>query len=540
MNADLKDARILIVDDQRANIEVLQELLRIQGYVNIFATTDPRQVFNIIDEQKPNLVLLDLSMPFITGFEVMEKLREKGQLNSYMPVLVLTADATTATKQKALSEGASDFLSKPFDLIEAALRIKNLLLTVYYLESLKDQNVLLEEKVKERTQEYLLAKNKAEESDRLKSAFLATISHELRTPLNHVLGFSSLIMDMSEEEETRQFATLIYESGSRFLTMIEDIFDLALIEQASIQLRLSTFKGTELFMEAKNSLFEILNDSGKDDRIQLIFKPESTLLMSYLTTDRQKVNQVLTNLFKNAVKFTSSGSIEFGFHADQQEKIVFYVKDTGIGIPLDKQEMIFEVFRQVEDSHTRQHDGLGIGLAISKRLAETLNAELRLESELGQGAIFYFIVPVEVNLQSTSESVKVSKEKIPNFGNESILVVEDDSTSSDLIVTILKKTKATIHSAANGKEALEIVENNPDISLVLMDLKMPVMDGYQATTIIKQLRPELKVIALTAYALNKDKPKAIEAGCDAIVTKPVNKLLLFNKMSEYLMESSTS
>lgn len=534
MNADLKDARILIVDDQRANIEVLQELLRIQGYVNIFATTDPRQVFNIIDEQKPNLVLLDLSMPFLTGFEVMEKLREKGQLNSYMPVLVLTADATTATKQKALSEGASDFLSKPFDLIEAALRIKNLLLTVYYLESLKDQNVLLEEKVKERTQEYLLAKNKAEESDRLKSAFLATISHELRTPLNHVLGFSSLIMDMSEEDESRQFATLIYESGSRFLTMIEDIFDLALIEQASIKPRLTTFKGTELFMEAKNSLNEILNDSGKDEKIRLTFSPDTPLLMSYLTTDRQKINQVLTNLFKNAVKFTPSGTIEFGFHASQPGKVVFYVKDTGIGIHPAKQDIIFEVFRQVEDSHTRQHDGLGIGLAISKKLAEALGAEIKVESDLNKGASFYFIVPVEVSSQSQGEEPSYTKDNTPDYHDKTILLAEDDPTSTELMFSLLKKTKANVLAAENGKEAIELLEAHPEINVILMDLKMPVMDGYEATRIIKALRPDLKVIALTAYALTKDKPKALEAGCDAIVTKPVSKLVLFNNINEHI------
>lgn len=383
-------------------------------------------------------------------------------------------------------------------------------------------------------QDLLEAKEKAEESDRLKSAFLATFSHELRTPLNHVLGFSSLIMDMTMEEETRQFATLIHQSGTNFLAMIEDIFDLALIEQCSISLRLSTFKGTELFVEAKNNLYEILHESGKDDRISLIFKPQPSLLMSYFTTDRQKVNQVLTNLFKNAVKFTASGSIEFGFFIDPKKNVAFYVKDTGIGIQADKQDIIFEFFRQIEDSHTRLYDGLGIGLAISKRLAEVLDAQLTLESEPNMGSCFYFTVPVELTDYYTAEETPVLKEKSLDLSGKTLLIVEDDPTSTELILAVLDATNAKTYTASHGKEAIELAEKHPEISLVLMDLKMPVMDGYQATRLIKTLRPELKVIALTAYALSNEKPKALEAGCDSIITKPLDKTLLFNEIIKQL------
>lgn len=316
--------------------------------------------------------------------------------------------------------------------------------------------------------------------------------------------------------------------------MIEDIFDLALIEQSSISLRLSTFKGTELFMEAKNNLYEILHESGKDDRISLIFKPQPLLLMSYFTTDRQKVNQVLTNLFKNAVKFTASGSIEFGFFIDPKKNVAFYVKDTGIGIQADKQDIIFEFFRQIEDSHTRLYDGLGIGLAISKRLAEVLDAQLTLESEPNMGSCFYFTVPVELTDYYTAEETPVLKEKSLDLSGKTLLIVEDDPTSTELILAVLDATNAKTYTASHGKEAIELAEKHPEISLVLMDLKMPVMDGYQATRLIKTLRPELKVIALTAYALSNEKPKALEAGCDSIITKPLDKTLLFNEIIKQL------
>ncbi len=381
--------------------------------------------------------------------------------------------------------------------------------------------------------ELVQAKEKAEESNHLKSAFLATISHELRTPLNHVLGFSSLIMDMSEEEETRQFATMINKSGTDFLAMIEDIFNLALVEQSSINTRMSTFRGTELYMEAKSNLHEILHHAGKNDHIKLEFRPEPALLTAFITSDRQKINQVLTNLFKNAVKFTQRGSIEFGFFAEQDAQITFYVKDTGIGIAEDQKEVIFEFFRQLEDAQTRMHDGLGIGLAISARIAEALGAKFRIESEPGVGSCFYFTVPVSVSGQSTHEQHAAKDDEL-DLHDSTLLIVEDDESSRMLIANLLKKTNARILLAENGKKALLMLEQHPDTKLVLMDLKMPVMDGYEATKIIKAQNPNLPVIALTAYALASEKPKAFEAGCDAIVTKPVNKQALLKELKRFI------
>lgn len=244
--------------------------------------------------------------------------------------------------------------------------------------------------------ELRLALTKAEESDRLKSAFLATMNHELRTPLNHILGFSELIQSGVMQEDNQSFAASIYSSGKNLLALIEDVFDLALADQGNVRLRLQTFLLMDHFMENKSSFDQILQSSGKADNIKLVFKPDNRLLSMYLTVDRSKVNQVLINLFKNAVKFTNSGTIEFGYKSNEQGKLTFYIKDTGIGIPKEKQSIIFDFFRQGDDSPTRVYGGVGIGLAISLKIAKILKGELSVSSESGKGSAFYLTVPVEL------------------------------------------------------------------------------------------------------------------------------------------------
>ncbi len=235
---------------------------------------------------------------------------------------------------------------------------------------------------------------KAEESDRLKSAFLATMNHELRTPLNHILGFSELILSEVMPEDNRSFASSIYSSGKNLLAIVEDVFDLALAEQTNVKLRLQTFRLMDQFMENKSSFDHILQSSGKAEQIQLIFKPDTRLLAMYLTVDRSKVNQVLINLFRNAVKFTNSGTIEFGYQSNEPGKLTFFIKDTGIGIPKDKQALIFEFFRQGDDSRTRVYGGIGIGLAIAQKITKILKGELSVISEPERGSLFYLTVPV--------------------------------------------------------------------------------------------------------------------------------------------------
>jgi len=392
------------------------------------------------------------------------------------------------------------------------------------------QDISAQKKVEK---ELLKAKENAEESNRLKSAFLATMNHELRTPLNHILGFSDLMRSGAILENMPDYANLIYNSSQNLLEIIESIFELALVEQSEIKLRLQTFKCLDMFLSNKSVLNEILEISGKKDQIELVFIADKQLLLQNITTDRNKINQVLINLFKNAVKFTKSGKIEFGMKTEEPGWLVFYVGDTGIGIPENKHKIIFEFFRQADDSYTREYGGVGIGLAISKKIAEVMNGTLSLESLPNKGSKFYFKIPVALPSFGNAQIDEYVKEIIiPKLQGKTILIAEDDPLSTELIKKYLANTGVELIEATNGKEAIKKLKANPDA--ILMDLHMPIMDGYTATRIIKSKKPHIPVIAITAYALSTDKNKAIEAGCDGVISKPIEQRILFGELQKLL------
>lgn len=382
--------------------------------------------------------------------------------------------------------------------------------------------------------ELLKAKENAEESNRLKSAFLATMNHELRTPLNHILGFSDLMRSGAVMENIADYSDIIFKSSQSLLEIIESIFELALAEQSEIKLKLQTIKCLDLFLSNKSVLNEILEISGKKDSIELVFNADKQLLLQNISTDRNKINQVLLNLFKNAVKFTKTGKIEFGLKTEEPGWLTLYVSDTGIGIPEEKHKIIFEFFRQADDSHTREYGGVGIGLAISKKIAEVMNGTLSLKSEPGMGSTFCFRIPTEMGPFKDYQMNNTENElSIPILEGKTVLVAEDDPASMILIKRYIANTGINLIEAMNGKEAIDNLDKNPD--LILMDLRMPIIDGYTATRIIKSKRPEILVVALTAYALTSDQAKAFGAGCDGIIPKPVEKRILLNELRKLLL-----
>ena len=381
------------------------------------------------------------------------------------------------------------------------------------------------------------AKEKAEESDRLKSAFLATMNHELRTPLNHVLGFSNMIPDMTDDDSIKEFAGLINESGSNLLNIIEDIFDLAMVEQSEIKIREDAVFIRDIYIELKKQLQEVLSGSNKDDSIRLMFKIDSNIATRQIITDKSKVIQVMSNIIKNAVKYTHNGEISLSLMLAEDNYLSIKVKDTGIGIPKDKQEIIFEFFRQVDDSHTRIHDGVGIGLAISQRIANAMGGTIKIESELDIGSEFTFLFPKtfvdENKINPENENTSFT---VPDLSGKRVLIVEDDNIAMGMMVNLLKPSKCKIITAVNGQEALDSIKVNPDIDIILMDLKMPVMNGFEATRVIRKEFSDLPIIALTAYSLQKDKKKALDEGCNDIITKPISKEILFKKLQDFLVE----
>jgi PAS domain S-box-containing protein len=401
------------------------------------------------------------------------------------------------------------------------------------LEDQKTSHYELEEKNKQLEQE----KKKAVESDHLKSAFLATMSHELRTPLNHIIGFSDILPDMTDDPQIIKFSNLIHKGGIDLLNMIEDIFDLAMIEKTEVKVRASEVKIRDIYADVKKELQESLYESDKREHISLEFSIDPSITDVTIVTDKPKIIQVITNLIKNAVKYTFRGTIGLEMWMDSAKKLSIGIRDTGIGVPAELHEKIFEFFRQGDDSHTRVHGGIGLGLAISQKIAHAMNGEILLESEVGKGSLFTFVFPVNIlGEKSESSAAAISSGVGFSLEGKKILLAEDDPTSMDLIKIVLEPHGGEIICAENGKLALEYVEKGMKPDIILMDLKMPVMDGFTATKEIRKIFPEVPVIALTAYALVKDEEKAKDAGCDVVVTKPIKIDRFIDTLKKYIAD----
>jgi len=386
-----------------------------------------------------------------------------------------------------------------------------------------------------RNEEILRSKEQAMEADRLKTAFLANMSHEIRTPMNAILGFTDLLKDESLPTYKRsEFVDIINKRGKDLLNIINDIIDISKIEAGQI-----VIQDTECSLNA--ILFELYNFFESDitlrDKKDIILRLQHGLDNSgcFVLLDDFRLKQIFTNLIGNSVKFTEKGFIEFGYKIEGN-KICFYVEDTGIGISEQKQSLIFDRFRQADDSTTKHYGGTGLGLAISKSLVELMNGYMELVSAPDCGSKFSFCLPYRKVSPKHKETKQAEEKSIieQNWDAKVILIVEDDHVNFHYLKTLLKKTKAKILRAENGQEAIDICKENQSIQMVLMDMQMPVMNGFEATKIIKEIRKDLPVIAQTAYAMAEDKEKCFAAGCDDYITKPITLNSLLCVSAKYL------
>lgn len=392
---------------------------------------------------------------------------------------------------------------------------------------------------KKTEQKLTIALENATESDRLKSAFLATMSHELRTPLNAIIGFSDIISEELSIEDIVSFNKNINSSGYHLLSIVEDLFDITLIETGQTRIKLEDVNVYSVLNDVQEIVvIEQLNTNKNNLEIKRKTYSENEEFIVH--TDSSKLKQVLINLLKNAIKFTHEGFISYGFEIEtihQKSMLKFYVEDTGIGIPEGKRELIFDVFRQVEDSDTRLYGGTGIGLSISKKITELLGGEIWLESEEGKGSTFYFTIPLkgEGNFEEIIEDVEIESEiKRGSPEKKTILIVEDVEESLELLKILVEGFAYETLIARNGQEAVNICKENSSIDLVLMDVNMPIMNGYEATKEIKRFRPELPIISQTAYATIGDKEKSFDAGCDDYISKPIKRGDLAKKIEQLL------
>ena len=547
--------KILIVDDKKENLYALGATLKDLDAEVIMAGGGDEALRHILNHRFA-LAILDVQMPDMDGYELAEFIRNEEE-TKHLPIIFLSAVYSDDYHIfRGYSAGAVDFLVKPYEPMVLTNKVNFFLDLDRQKNELQDYKNHLEDLVALRTKELnrtmnelkteiaersraedelKTAKEKAEESDRLKSVFLANMSHEIRTPMNGILGFANLLKEPGlSGEDQQKFLRIIEISGERMLNIINDLIDLSKVEAGLMEVSLSN----TFINDQTETLFSFFKPEAEKKGLRLSLRNELSSSEVVLRTDREKLYAILTNLIKNAIKYTDEGSIEFGYEK-KGEFLEFFVKDTGIGVAREKQQDIFKRFIQVNKDGTRFCEGAGLGLAITKAYVEMLGGEIRLESEKGKGSRFCFTIP---DKRALGDQVDSSKEEVLNLhdhhlANIKILVAEDEKIARLLLKTVLQKNVKEIIYVENGVEAVETVRQNGDIDLILMDMKMPKMDGYEAVRQIREFNKEIPIIAQTAFAIVGDREKALLSGCNDYVSKPVKKDELLLKINKVLCSS---
>ncbi|MDR6846158.1 ATP-binding protein [Flavobacterium granuli] len=381
------------------------------------------------------------------------------------------------------------------------------------------------------------SKEKAEESDKLKSTFLANLSHEIRTPMNAIIGFSDLLMDDKLDEEfKKKYLKIINTSGKSLVSIIEDLIEMSKIDAKQIAPK---FKGLNI-EKCLNELYNTLKVTIPDDKNIKFYQLEnSAKLPNDVLTDEIKLKQIIVNLLTNAIKFTDSGHVAFGYNiCPNNDFLEFRVEDTGIGISEKDLKVIFDRFRRVEDDYSISLSGLGLGLSISKAYVEMLGGEITVESVFGGGSVFKFTIPLRYDETAHEENDTLPEIAYNESEGKTILVAEDDNINFLLLKTILEKKNHIVLRAKNGQEVVDISASESNIDLIFMDIKMPVLDGYEAFEIIKKDNPDRIVIAQTAHSSSEVKESIMKAGFSGYITKPLDKEKIFELINQVFQNNS--
>jgi signal transduction histidine kinase/CheY-like chemotaxis protein len=390
------------------------------------------------------------------------------------------------------------------------------------IHDITDKKQLVEDLVK--------AKEKAEESDLLKSAFMANMSHEIRTPLNGILGFTSLLTtedpeDLPPPDKRKEYAAIIERSADNLMQLINDILDISKLDagQMNIEKRefnlLMTLNSLELIYQKR------LDDIKKDIRLRTKYP----LAPMVVKGDETRLTQIFTNLLDNAVKFTDKGEIAFGIRSLSDSEISFFVSDTGKGIPREKQARIFKRFAQEDDTISRRYGGTGLGLAIVKSLLDLMGGSIRLDSTPGEGSCFEFTLPLKVDTNASAAEDRAGGEGAVSSGRLSILLVEDDPVNQLYYKEVLREPDFNLYMAPTGKEALELFKAfSPEV--ILLDIRLPDINGLEVARQIRATGSKVWIIGQSAYAMAGDEQAAIDAGCNEYLTKPVKASILLKRL----------
>lgn len=464
--------------------------------------------------------LLDLNLPDSMGFDTFYRLHREAP---NLPIIVFTGNNDDSLALKALQDGAQDYLVK--DQVSGQLLARSIR---YAIERKRIDEALKSEIAKhvELEADLIKAKEAAEEAAKAKASFLANMSHELRTPMNAVIGFTSLLLDDQLTPEHKEYIEGIRNGGEALLALINDILDFSRAERDEVELELMPLSLRQCIEESLGMVAVQAERKGLDLKCTIDnYTPDNII------EDHGRLRQILVNLLNNAIKFTDKGEVSLSVSSKSidgnSRQILFEVKDTGIGIHKDKMDRLFQPFDQLERTISRKREGVGLGLAISKRLVELMGGQIWARSVPGQGSTFGFTIQAEVIPGKQLDLADSNKEAVfenqPEQKSLRILVAEDNPSNQKVLLTMLKRMGYRPDAVADGSEVIKAIERQ-SYDMILMDVRMPNMDGITATRVIRELLPVNgpKIVAITAYAMDGDQEICLEAGMDDYISKPVN------------------
>lgn len=506
---------VLIVDDNQVNLNLLSTILQEVNYTVVTASS-AEEALERIRTQSPDIILLDVMMPDMDGFSLCRRLKQDDYFSD-IPVIFLTSLSRKADIVEGFNAGGHDYIVKPFNRQELLARVRN---HIHLYDMLLENKRLI---------------RLSEDASRSKSEFLASMSHEIRTPLNSIIGMAEVLAETPLSQEQRKYVSIFRSAGESLLEIINDILDLSKIEAGQTELESIDFHLPTLL----NSVVSILSvrAAEQNSHISIHIHPK---VPHAINSDPTRLRQILINLVGNAIKFTENGSVEITVESNSPNMLLFSVKDNGIGIPKDKQELIFESFTQADSLTTRKYGGTGLGLTICQKLVKIMSGRVWLESTPNKGSTFFFTSRFNPAISSPQP---VRTEPIPPASCKiltpaRILLVDDNVDNRNLLCLYLRNTPFTIDTASNGLEAVNAFCQT-SYDLVFMDIEMPVMDGYEATIKLREWEREhgLKatpIIALTAHAFVRFRKKCMDSGCSDYLTKPVRKNTLIQTISQHL------
>lgn len=517
-----KTHHVVAVRDISPRIKAEKEIIKLSSAINQSANTI------VITDNNGNIEYINPKFTELTGYTSQEVLGQNPRiLNAGVQSKEYYATMWETINSGKTWKGEFNNKKKSGETFWESVTIspmKNVKGEITNFLAIKEDITVIKEndkKLEKQNQELIVAKKKAEESDRLKSAFLANVSHEIRTPMNGIMGFTELLKEpMLSKKDQHEFVCIIEESGKRLLSIINDIVDISKIESGQMDVSISETNVNELI----KYIYTFFKPEVDSKKIQLSFKNSLPENKAIIKTDREKIYTIFINLVKNSIKYCNEGSIKMGYKK-KGKYLEFFVKDTGVGIKREHMKVIFERFRQGSEFYTRDYEGVGLGLSISKAYVLLLGGKIWVESEVGKGSIFYFTIPY-----NTAQEEKTGIKNLdPDNGAVAlikklrVLIAEDNKISELVISRMVNKFSQEVLIATTGVKAVEICRNNPSLDLVLMDIRMPEMDGYEAIRQIRKFNKDVVIIAQSAFAQIGDREKAIEVGSNDYITKPINR-----------------